>query len=126
MIKIVGKGYKYLLLQLSDFLEITKTIVVSLKSVEGRKKYEKIFGKKVEDKKANTRVRTIHVNQSLLIDLICNLFEKSTSSEIIHDHFFSKSSNFKIIFIGHRLRNSLGRKLSILYQKPILNFGQFT
>ena len=98
MIKIVGKGYKYLLLQLSDFLEITKTIVVSLKSVEGRKKYEKIFGKKVEDKKANTRVRTIHVNQSLLIDLICNLFEKSTSSEIIHDHFFSKSSNFKIIF----------------------------
>jgi len=29
-------------------------------------------------------------------------------------------------FIGHRLRNSLGRKLSILYQKPILNFGQFT
>lgn len=98
MIKIVGKGYKYLLLQLSDFLEITKTIVVSLKSVEGRKKYENIFGKKVEDKKDNTRVRIIHVNQSLLIDFICNLFENSTSSAIIHDHFLSKSSNFKIIF----------------------------
>jgi len=98
MIKIVGKGYKYLLLQLSDFLEITKTIVVSLKSVEGRKKYENIFGKKVEDKKDNTRVRIIHVNQSLLINFICNLFENSTSSSIIHDHFLSKSSNFKIIF----------------------------
>ena len=45
MIKIVGKGYKYFLLQLSDFLEITKTIVISLKSVEGKKKYEKIFGR---------------------------------------------------------------------------------
>ena len=41
MIRIVGKGYKYLLKQLSDFLEISKTIVMSLKSIEGRKKYEK-------------------------------------------------------------------------------------
>lgn len=94
MIKIIGKGYKYLLLQLSDFLEITKTIVVSLKSVEGRKKYEKIFGKKVEDKKDNKKVHIIHFKQSLLIDFICNLFEKSTYSAIIQDHFFSKSSNF--------------------------------
>ena len=38
MIKIVGKGYKYLLLQLSDFLGIAKAIVFSLKSVEGKKK----------------------------------------------------------------------------------------
>ena len=33
---------------------------------------------------------------------------------------------FKTEYFGHRLRNSLARKLSILYQKPILNFGQFT
>ena len=44
MIRIVDKGYKYLLKQLSDFLEISKTIVISLKSVEGRKKYEKVLG----------------------------------------------------------------------------------
>jgi len=43
MIKIIDKGYKYLLLQLSDFLGIAKTIVVSLKSIEGRKKYENLF-----------------------------------------------------------------------------------
>jgi len=56
MIKIIDKGYKYLLLQLSDFLGIAKTIVVSLKSIEGRKKYENLFGKKVKDKKENIRV----------------------------------------------------------------------
>jgi hypothetical protein len=59
MIRIVGKGYKYLLKQLSDFLEISKTIVMSLKSIEGRKKYEKVFGKKLEDKKANPIIRII-------------------------------------------------------------------
>lgn len=41
MIKIVGKGYKFLLVQLSDFLEIAKTIVVSLKSVEDKKNMKK-------------------------------------------------------------------------------------
>ncbi|MDI9394386.1 MAG: hypothetical protein QM426_02750 [Euryarchaeota archaeon] len=39
MIKIIGKGYKYFLLQLDDFIEIRKTIVVSLKSVEGRNQH---------------------------------------------------------------------------------------
>ncbi len=68
MIKIVNKGYKYLLLQLADFLEISKTIVISLKSVEGKKKYEKIFGRKIEDKKDNPRIRIITINQSMLTD----------------------------------------------------------
>ena len=40
MIRIVGKGYKHLLRQLNDFLGISQTIVISLKSAEGRKKYE--------------------------------------------------------------------------------------
>jgi hypothetical protein len=39
MIRIVDKGYKYLLKQLSDFLGISKMTVISLKSNEGRKKY---------------------------------------------------------------------------------------
>ena len=59
MIRIVGKGYKYFLKQLSDFLEISKTIVVSLKSIEGKAKYEKLFGRKLEDKKANPIIRII-------------------------------------------------------------------
>ena len=43
--KIVGKGYKYLLLQLSNFLVISETIVISLKGVEGRKNMKNIWKK---------------------------------------------------------------------------------
>lgn len=45
MIKIFGKGCKYLLLQLSDFLGIAKTIVVSLESVESKKNMKNIWKK---------------------------------------------------------------------------------
>jgi hypothetical protein len=74
MIKIVCKGYKYLLKQLNDFLEISKIIVISLKSVAGMKEYEKLFGRKLEDKKANPTIRIITSNQSFLTDFISDLF----------------------------------------------------
>lgn len=51
MIKIIDKGYKYLLLQLSDFLGIAKTIVLSLKSTEGRKNTKKNIWKKIKRQK---------------------------------------------------------------------------
>ena len=105
MIKIVGKGYKYLLKQLSDFLEISKTIVISLKSVEGRGKYEKVFGRKLEDKKANPIIRIIAANQSFLTDLISNLYEKPMSFAIVSDYFLSKNPNFKIIFLKNAKEN---------------------
>jgi hypothetical protein len=76
MIRIVGKGYKYLLKQLNDFLEIPKIIVISLKSIEGRKKYETVFGKKLKDKKDNPTIRIITSNQSFLTDFISDLFGK--------------------------------------------------
>ena len=105
MIKIVGKGYKYLLLQLSDFLGIAKAIVLSLKSVEGKKKYEKIFGRKLEDKKDNPTIRIITANQSFLTDFISNLFEKPISLTHLSDYFITKSSNFKIIFLKNTKEN---------------------
>ena len=77
MIRIVGKGYKYLLKQLNDFLEISKIIVISLKSVDGRKEYEKLFGRKLEDKKANPTIRIITSNQSFLTDFISDLLLNS-------------------------------------------------
>jgi hypothetical protein len=98
MIRIVGKGYKYLLKQLSDFIEISKTIVISLKSIEGRKKYEKVFGKKLKDKKANPIIRIITADQLFLTDFISDLFEKPISIAIVSDYFLDKNSNFKIIF----------------------------
>ena len=74
MIKIIAKGYKYLLTQIADFLGSARTIVISLKSVKGRKEYEKLFGRKLNDQKTNFKVRIISIKQSRLTDFISNLF----------------------------------------------------
>jgi hypothetical protein len=105
MIRIVDKGYKYLLKQLSDFLEISKTIVISLKSVEGRKKYEKVFGRKLEDKKANPKIRIIAASQSFLTDFISNLFVKLMSFDIVSDYILTENSKLKIIFLKNTKEN---------------------
>ena len=99
MIRIVGKGYKSFLKQLSDFLGISQTIVISLKSFEGRKKYEKVFGRKLEDKKANPIIRIISINQSFLTDFISDLFEKPRSFALVSDCLLTKDSKFKVIFL---------------------------
>jgi hypothetical protein len=91
--------------QLSDFLEISKTIVISLKSVEGREKYEKVFGRKLEDKKANPKIRIIAANQSFLTDFISNLFEKQMSFAIVSDYFLIENSKLKIIFLNNAKEN---------------------
>jgi len=44
---MVGKGYKFILKQLDDFCGVVNQIVISLKSVEGRKKYEEVFQRKI-------------------------------------------------------------------------------
>src|SRR5665647_1631137 len=77
MIKIIAKGYKYLLTQIDDFLGSVRTIVISLKSIKGRKEYEKLFGRKLDDQKTNIKIRIISLKQSRLTDFISNLFEKS-------------------------------------------------
>ena len=105
MIRIVGKGYKYLLKQLSDFLEISKTVVISLKSIEGRKKYEKVFGKKLKDKKANPLNRIITADQLFLTDFVSDLFEKPMSLALISNYFLTKNSKFKIIFLNNAREN---------------------
>ena len=83
----------------SDFFGISKTIVISLKSVECRKKYEKVFGRKLKDKKANPIIRAIIFNQSFLTYFISNLFEKMMSLDIVSYYFLTKNSNFKFIFL---------------------------
>jgi len=105
MIRIVDKGYKYLLKQLSDFLEISKTIVISLKSIEGRKKYEKVFEKKLKDKKANLLIRIITADQLFLTDFISDLFEKPISLAPISNYFLTKNPKFKIIFLNNAKEN---------------------
>lgn len=110
MIKIVTKGYKYLLRQLTDFLEPSTTVVISLKSVEGKIKYEKLFGRKIKDKKANKKVRIISVKQSMLTDFIPFLFDKTLSIATIYDNFLNENPNFKIISEEEEKKNKNKKK----------------
>ena len=85
MIKIIAKGYKYLLAQINDFLDSVRTIEISLKSAKGRKKYEEFFGRKLDDKKTSIKIRTISIKQSRLTEFISNLFEKPITRSSIFD-----------------------------------------
>src|SRR5665647_3872380 len=122
MIKIIAKGYKYLLIQIDDFLESVRTIVISLKSVKGRKEYEQLFGRKLDDQKTNIKIRIISLKQSRLTDFISNLFEKSMSRYSIFDQMLSEYSNLKILFIekiNKNKRHCKVRNVISIFQKVL-------
>lgn len=125
MIKIVSKGYKYLLTQIDDFLGFARTIVISLKSVKGRKEYEELFGRKLDDQKTNVKVRLISLKQSRLTDFISNLFEKPISRSFIFDPMLSEDFNLKILFIekeNKNKRNCKVRNVISISQKVLSDF----
>ena len=104
MIKIIAKGYKYLLTQIDDFLGSARTIVISLKNVKGRKEYGQLFGQKLDDQKTNIKIHIISLKQSRLTNFISNLFEKSMSRYSIFYPVLSEYSNLKILFIEKNRR----------------------
>ena len=125
MIKIIAKGYKYLLTQIDDFLESARTIVISLKSVKGRKEYEQLFGRKLDDQKTNIKIRIISLKQSRLTDFISNLFEKSMSRYSIFDQMLSEYSSLKILFIEKINKNKKHckvRNVISIFQKVLSDF----
>ncbi len=125
MIKIIAKGYKYLLTQIDDFLGSARTIVISLKSVKGRKEYEELFGRKLDDQKTNVKVRLISIKQSRLTDFISNLFEKSMSRYFIFDPMLNEDSNLKILFIENEKKNKRNckvRNVISISQKVLSDF----
>ena len=125
MIKIIAKGYKYLLTQIDDFLGSLRTIVISLKSIKGRKEYEKLFGRKLDDQKTNIKIRIISLKQSRLTDFISNLFEKSMSRYSIFDQMLSEYSNLKILFIekiNKNKRHCKVRNVISIFQKVLSDF----
>src|SRR5665647_134711 len=125
MIKIIAKGYKYLLTQIDDFLESARTIVISLKSVKGRKEYEQLFDRKLDDQKTNIKIRIISLKQSRLTDFISNLFEKSMSRYSISDQMLSEYSNLKILFIEKINKNKRHCKVCnvvSIFQKVLSDF----
>jgi hypothetical protein len=68
MIQIVCKGYKFILKQLNDFFGVVNKIVISLKSTDGRKKYEEVFGRKPPEKGKDIKTRILSVFQTKLTD----------------------------------------------------------
>src|SRR5450759_4851384 len=125
MIKIIAKGYKYLLTQIDDFLESARTIVISLKSVKGRKEYEQLFDRKLDDQKTNIKIRIISLKQSRLTDFISNLFEKSISRYSIFDQMLSEYSNLKILLIekiNKNKRHCKVRNVISIFQKVLSDF----
>lgn len=68
MIKMVGKGYKFILKQLDDFCGVADQIIISLKSVEGRKKYKEVFQRNIPEKVKNIKTRILSIFQTRLTD----------------------------------------------------------
>ncbi len=68
MIRIVGKGYKFTLKQLDDFCGVVTVTIISLKSAEGRKKYEEVFGRKLSEDARKIKTRILSVFQTKLTD----------------------------------------------------------
>ncbi len=68
MIYIICKGYKYILKQLDDFCGVANQTVISLKSVEGRKKYVEVFERKIPGKVRTIKTRILSVFQTRLTD----------------------------------------------------------
>jgi hypothetical protein len=68
MIEIVGKGYKFILKQFDDFSGVPSRTAISLKSADGRKKYEEVFNRKPPEKVKNLKTRILSVFQMKLTD----------------------------------------------------------
>jgi len=95
MIKIVCKGYKFILKQFDDFSGVISEIVISLKSADGRKKYEEVFGRKPLEKIKNIKTRILSVFQTKLTDF-----------------------SGKIIRIVRKCQNLVCGNLQILFKEP--------
>ncbi len=95
MIEIVGKGYKFILKQFDDFSGVINKTVISLKSADGRKKYEEVFGRKPREKAKNLKTRTLSVFQMRLTDF-----------------------SGKIIRIIRKCQNLVCGNLQILFKEP--------
>src|SRR3972149_3822539 len=86
MIQIVGKGYKFILKQLDDFCGVANQIVISLKSAEGRKKYEEVFQRKIPEKVKNMKTRILSIFQTKLTDFSGKIIQKIAFQEYTNFH----------------------------------------
>ena len=127
MITIVCKGYKYILGQLSDFSGTVSKITISLKSISGRKQYEKLFQRRLESQKETTKIRIISINQSSLLDFFTIpleniLTQKTRASD--HGYEIISACGTKYIFLfteNLKVKKNKTRPISI-FQTILADF----
>ena len=68
MIEIVSKGHKSIQYQFDDFCGDISKKVISLKSADGRKKYNEVFGRKPPEKVEKNKTRILSIFQTKLTD----------------------------------------------------------
>ena len=127
MITMVCKGYKYILAQLSDISGTVCKITISLKSKSGQKQYEKLFERRLELQKENTKIRIISINQSSLLDYftipIENILTRKTRASE-HGYEVTSACGTKYIFIfaeNLKVKKNKSRPISI-FQTMVSDF----
>ena len=127
MIIIVGKGYKYILTQLTDFFGTVEGMTISLKSKIGIKQYTELFGKQLKPQKEKIKVRMISIKQSTLSDFFRIPIKSSlTRKTKAYDHGYEV---YSVCGIKHillftekiKIKKSKNHAISI-FQKKLTDF----
>ncbi len=96
MIHIVSKGYKYIQTQIDDFCGVIVTIIISLKSSEGRKKYKEVFKRNPLEKAKKIKTRILSIYQTKLSEFtgkVMRVIRKCTDIVCGNLHILYKEIN---------------------------------
>lgn len=125
MIIIVGKGYKYILAQFTDFFGTVDKTIISLKSEIGKKQYTKLFGKPLKLQKEKMKIRIISIKQSTLsnffiIPIKSNLIIKTSACDYGYDVYSACGVKHVLLFtekIKIEIKKSKNHAISIFQTK---------
>ena len=96
MIEFVGKGFKFIQKQIDDFRGVANHTLISLKSAEGRKKYEELFKRKIPEKLKTIKTRILSIFQTKLNEFsgkVTRIIRKCTDIVCGNLHILFKEKN---------------------------------
>lgn len=96
MIEFVGKGFKFIQKQIDDFCGVVNYTLISLKSAEGRKKYEELFERKIPEKLKTIKTRILSIFQTKLNEFsgkVTRIIRKCTDIVCGNLHILFKEIN---------------------------------
>ena len=96
MIEFVGKGFKFIQKQIDDFCGVVNYTLISLKSAEGRKKYEELFKRKIPEKLKTIKTRILSIFQTKLNEFsgkVTRIIRKCTDIVCGNLHILFKEKN---------------------------------